>query len=274
MTTGGQRLDCSLQSSACGCRVTTSEPSVHSKRWQRCPQWALRPLWDLRDRSIPTGPSKSVPHPPHSDPSTQSCSTWGPLAAEALTPGARARRRPCGSTCYAHSADEEVSGVEPLHSGRGGRPECLREPAESEPCCQRAGVSPRCLACGPESCSRPCVRTVGSFVSALGILLCHSQASHPHRVPACHSPRDRLREDATPPRPALPGGSRSDHAPAQSCLTLDPTDHSPPAARQLLCPRHSPGRNTAVGCHTLLQRLFLTQGPNARLPHCRRILHQ
>ena len=163
------------------------------------------------------------------------------------------------------------SGAPALWAGRASR---VPPGAESEPCSQRAGVSPRCLACGPESCSRPCVRTVGGFVSTLGILLCHSQASHPHRVPACHSPRDRLREDATPPRPALPGGSRSDHAPAQSCLTLDPTDHSPPAARQLLCPRHSPGRNTAVGCHTLLQRLFLTQGPNARLPHCRRILHQ
>ena len=84
VTTGGQRLDSSLQSAACGWRVTASEPSVHSKRWQRRPHWALRPLWGLRDRSIPTGPSKSVPP----NPSTQSCSTWGPLAAEALTPGA------------------------------------------------------------------------------------------------------------------------------------------------------------------------------------------
>ena len=37
----------------------------------------------------------------------------------------------------------------------------------------------------------------------------------------------------------------------QSCLTLcDPMDSSPP---RLLCPRDSPGKNTGVGCHSLLQ---------------------
>ena len=31
------------------------------------------------------------------------------------------------------------------------------------------------------------------------------------------------------------------------------------------CPWNSPGKNTGVGCHSLLQRIFLTQGSNPRL---------
>jgi len=36
----------------------------------------------------------------------------------------------------------------------------------------------------------------------------------------------------------------------------------------------SPGKNTGVGCHALLQRIFPTQGSNPGLPHCRQILYQ
>ena len=39
-------------------------------------------------------------------------------------------------------------------------------------------------------------------------------------------------------------------------------------------PWNSPGQNTGVGSHSLLQGLFPTQGSNPGLPHCRRILHQ
>ena len=35
----------------------------------------------------------------------------------------------------------------------------------------------------------------------------------------------------------------------------------------------SPGKNTRVGCHALLQGIFPTQGLNPRLPHCRQILY-
>ena len=35
----------------------------------------------------------------------------------------------------------------------------------------------------------------------------------------------------------------------------------------------SPGKNTGVGCHTLLQGIFPTQGLNPGLPHCRWILY-
>ena len=45
--------------------------------------------------------------------------------------------------------------------------------------------------------------------------------------------------------------------------------------RHGLCsPWNSPGQNTGVGSHSLLQGIFLTQGLNPGLPHCRRILYQ
>ena len=36
---------------------------------------------------------------------------------------------------------------------------------------------------------------------------------------------------------------------------------------QLFCPWDSPGQNTGVGCHALLQGIFPTQGPNPYLLH-------
>ena len=42
---------------------------------------------------------------------------------------------------------------------------------------------------------------------------------------------------------------------------------------RLLCPWNSPGNNTGVGCHSLLQGIFLTQGSNLGLLHCRPILY-
>ena len=41
-----------------------------------------------------------------------------------------------------------------------------------------------------------------------------------------------------------------------------------------LCPWDSPGRNTGVGCHTLLQGIFPTQGSKPGLPHWRQILYR
>ena len=47
----------------------------------------------------------------------------------------------------------------------------------------------------------------------------------------------------------------------KSCPTLcDPMDCSLPG--RLLCPWDSPGKNTGVGCHFLLQGIFPTQGSN------------
>ena len=49
----------------------------------------------------------------------------------------------------------------------------------------------------------------------------------------------------------------------QSCLTLcDSMDCSLPG---ILCPWDSPGKNTGVGCHALLQGIFLTQEQNSGL---------
>ena len=45
-------------------------------------------------------------------------------------------------------------------------------------------------------------------------------------------------------------------------------------ATRLLCPWNSPGKNTGVGCHSLLQGIFLTQGSNLGLLHCRQILYR
>ena len=41
----------------------------------------------------------------------------------------------------------------------------------------------------------------------------------------------------------------------------------------ILCPWDSPGKNTGVGGHSLLQGIFLTQDSNLGLPHCRQILY-
>ena len=46
---------------------------------------------------------------------------------------------------------------------------------------------------------------------------------------------------------------------AQSCHSLRPRGLQP---TRLLCPWDSPGRNTGVGCHFLLQGLFPTPGLN------------
>ena len=42
---------------------------------------------------------------------------------------------------------------------------------------------------------------------------------------------------------------------------------------RLLYPWDSPGKSSRVGCHTLLQEIFLTQGSNLGLLHCRQILY-
>jgi len=42
---------------------------------------------------------------------------------------------------------------------------------------------------------------------------------------------------------------------------------------RLLCPWDSPGKNTGVGSHSLLQGIFPTQRSNPGLLHCRQILY-
>ena len=58
---------------------------------------------------------------------------------------------------------------------------------------------------------------------------------------------------------------------AQSCLTpCDPMDCSPPGSSVYGA---SPGKNTGVGCHAFLQRMFSTQVLNPGLLHCRWIIY-
>ena len=45
------------------------------------------------------------------------------------------------------------------------------------------------------------------------------------------------------------------------------------ASSRLLCPWSSPGKNTGVGSHSFLQGIFLTQGLNPGLLHCKQILY-
>ena len=59
---------------------------------------------------------------------------------------------------------------------------------------------------------------------------------------------------------------------SQSHLTLcDPMDCSPSGSS---VHGDSPGKNTRVGCHALLQGIFPTQGLNPGLLHCRQILYR
>ena len=58
---------------------------------------------------------------------------------------------------------------------------------------------------------------------------------------------------------------------AQSCQThCDSMDYCPPGTS---VHGDSPGKNTRVGCHALLQGIFPTQGSNPGLLHCRWILY-
>ena len=57
----------------------------------------------------------------------------------------------------------------------------------------------------------------------------------------------------------------------QPCLTLyDATDHSRPG---FSVHGHSPGKNTGVGCHVILQGIIPAQGSNPGLPDFRQILY-
>ena len=59
-----------------------------------------------------------------------------------------------------------------------------------------------------------------------------------------------------------------------SCSVM--SDSLPPYGLQparLLCPWDSPGKNIGVGGHSLPQGIFLAQGLNSSLLHCRQILY-
>ena len=52
------------------------------------------------------------------------------------------------------------------------------------------------------------------------------------------------------------------------------TLHDPwTVAHRLLCSWDSSGKNSGVGCHSLLQGIFWTQGSNLGILHCKQIRH-
>ena len=51
------------------------------------------------------------------------------------------------------------------------------------------------------------------------------------------------------------------------------SDSATPWPARLLYPWNSLVKNTGVGSHSLLQRIFLVQGSNPSLQHCGQILH-
>ena len=63
-----------------------------------------------------------------------------------------------------------------------------------------------------------------------------------------------------------------------TCRTIHSESHSVTSdslwPQGLYSPWNSPGQNTGVGSCSLLQGIFLTQGSNSGLPHCRQILYQ
>ena len=72
-----------------------------------------------------------------------------------------------------------------------------------------------------------------------------------------------------PGKEALPKSVDDQALVAQSCSMLcDPMDYSPPVALLSM-----PSKNTGVGSHSLLQGIFLIQGANPSLLHCRQILY-
>ena len=60
---------------------------------------------------------------------------------------------------------------------------------------------------------------------------------------------------------------------SQWCLTLCNRMDCRGSSARLLCSWDFAGKNTGVGCHSLLQGIFLTQGLNPHLLHCRQILY-
>ena len=69
----------------------------------------------------------------------------------------------------------------------------------------------------------------------------------------------------------LKGRSKSPFLFIYFFLTIcDPMDYSPPASS---VHGDSPGKNTGVGCHFLLQGIFPSQGLDPGLLHCRQIIY-
>ena len=92
--------------------------------------------------------------------------------------------------------------------------------------------------------------------------------AHPHSFSTIGAPKGTTKSTLTP---SFKKVKKVKVLVAQSYpVFYDPMDGSP---TRLLCPWDSPGKNTWVGSHFLLQGIFLTQGLNLGLLHCRQTLY-
>ena len=113
-------------------------------------------------------------------------------------------------------------------------------------------ISPSCYL-GTPGISRQSPQGLGtgaaaSFTPSAPILFCAQRGPLGCRGGAVHRPGPQERAQSL-----------------QSCPTLcDPMNCSP---SRLLCPWDSPGKNTGVGCHALLQGIFPTHGLNPSFLH-------
>ena len=94
-------------------------------------------------------------------------------------------------------------------------------------------------------------------------------------ITSTQSPRKKVTRESTCtlPPPSLSLLSQLPECMSVSCSVLFDSlrPHRLQPAR-LLCPWDSPGKNTGMGCHALLQGIFPTQGSNPGLLHRRRSL--
>ena len=76
-----------------------------------------------------------------------------------------------------------------------------------------------------------------------------------------------IHEVLTPTTPAHPPTHPQEVFPACSVTSVvsDPLQPHALQPARLFCPWDSPGKNTAVGCHAVLRRIFPTQGSNPSL---------
>ena len=113
---------------------------------------------------------------------------------------------------------------------------------------------------GPAAPSFSLQTTLGALEPHLHSHLCNHQLPHAwHKTPGSRPP---LSAPFSPCR----SGSASHSVMSDSATSWT-------AAHQALLSMDSPGKNTGVGCHSLLQRIFPNQRSNLDLPHCRQILY-
>ena len=124
------------------------------------------------------------------------------------------------------------------------------------------------------ACHRHCLFVLPQWLWACYYLPPPTPVSWPGEFHGLYSPWGRKESDTTerlslsPPRAPACRLSRSVVSYSFWLYGLQPA--------RLLCPRDSPGQNTGVGCHALLQGIFPTPGSNSRLSclvHRQAVLH-